>query len=136
MAVRKNLERQIIGTAFLGISAFTGVMSIVYLIKFLLFDSVFMGFMAAFAFATTMLFGSLMGIGLNYTVRVPRGREEDRSQVIAAMIMIILGTVICVSMHIILGIGVYGVLSIAFYIQNGLMFLLALYSLKFYFKKK
>ena len=111
-------------------------MSIVYIIRFLFFDNEFMGFMAAFAFAASMLYGAFMGIGLNYTIRVPRGREEDRSQVIAAMIMMVLGTTICVSMHIIQGIGSYGVLPIVFYMQNGLMFLIALYSLRFYVKKK
>ncbi len=136
MAKQTIKERKILGTALLGISAFTGVMSIVYIIRFLFFDNEFMGFMAAFAFAASMLYGAFMGIGLNYTIRVPRGREEDRSQVIAAMIMMVLGTTICVSMHIIQGIGSYGVLPIVFYVQNGLMFLIALYSLRFYIKKK
>ena len=136
MAKQTIKERKILGTTLLGISAFTGVMSIVYIIRFLFFDNEFMGFMAAFAFAASMLYGAFMGIGLNYTIRVPRGREEDRSQVIAAMIMMVLGTTICVSMHIIQGIGSYGVLPIVFYMQNGLMFLIALYSLRFYVKKK
>ena len=135
MAERSYKERQALGRILLGISAFTGVMSIVYLIRFMFVREEYMGKMVASAFAATMLFGAFLAIGLNYTIRVPRGKDDDRSQVIAGIIMMILGTVICASMHIAMGVGTYAILPIVFYVQNWLMFLVALYSLKFYRKK-
>ena len=138
MAERTAKERQVLGTILLGVGAFASVMAIVYLVKFMFFSAQlsFETYMSACAFAVTMLFGALLGVGMNYTIRVPRGREEDRSQIIAAIVMMFLGTVICASIQIVQGIGDYMLLSIVFYAQNWIMFLVALYSLKFYVKKK
>ncbi len=134
MAEQTKKERKRLGTILLCISAFTGVMSIVFLIKFFFFSGVelYMQHMTAVAVAAMMLYGTFMGIGLNYTIRVPRGKDDDRSQVIAAIILMILGVIICASLHIIIGEGEYIILPIAFYAQNWLMLLVALYSLKFY----
>lgn len=135
MKTRK--ERQILGTILLGISAFTSTMAIVYVVSIAVFGDLFMdGAIAMLAFAMTMLFGALLGVGMNYTIRVPRGREGDFNQMIMWMTLILLGTVVCAMMHIILGIGVFNLLlPTVFYVQNGLMLLVALYSLKFYRKK-
>ena len=125
MTKEVNKLRTTLGRVLLGISAFTGVMSIVYMVKFIWFNDDFMGSMAATAFAATMLFGSLMAIGMNYTIRVPRGKNDDASQIVAAMVMMVLGTIICASMQINIGIGEYIILPIVFYVQNFLMFVIA-----------
>ena len=136
MTARTDKERQILGTILLCTSAFAGVMAVVYLIKFIFFNDNFMNTMVAIAFAATMVFGALLGIGLNYTIRVPRGKDDDRSQVIAAMIFILLGVVVCASLQIVEGVHPdYWLIPVVFYVQNGIMFLVATYSLKFYFKK-
>ncbi len=138
MAERTAKERQVLGTILLGVGAFAGVMAIVYLVKFMFFsiDVSYESYMTASAFAATMLFAALLGVGMNYTIRVPRGKDDDRSQIIAAIVMIFLGTAICASIQIVQGIGEYLLLPIVFYTQNWIMFLIALYSLKFYRKKK
>ncbi len=79
-----------------------------------------------------MLFGTFLSIGLNYTIRVPRGKDDDKSQVIAGAIMAILGTVICVSMQINIGVGCYWFLPVAYYIQSALIIVICLLSLRFY----
>ena len=116
-------ERQVLGTILLGVSAFASVMAIVYLVKFMFFsiDVEFVSYMCASAFAVTMLFAALLGVGMNYTIRVPRGKDEDRSQIIAAIVMMFLGTVICASIQIVEGIGEYGLLPVVFYTQNWIM---------------
>ena len=134
MVERTKKERQTLGRILLAISALTGVMSIVYLIRFIFKDNDQNGFIGACAFAATMLFGTFLAIGLNYTIRVPRGKDDDKSQVIAGMIMAILGTVICVSMQINLGVGSYWVLPVVYYIQSALIIIICLLSLKFYKK--
>ena len=136
MAARTDKERQVLGTILLCTSAFTGVMAVVYLIKFIFFNDNFMNTMVAIAFAATMVFGALLGIGLNYTIRVPRGKDDDRSQVIAAMIFMLLGVAICASLQIVEGIYPdYWLIPVVFYAQNWIMFLVAAYSLKLYLKK-
>ena len=136
MAERTSKERRVLCTILLGTSAFAGVMAIVYLIKFIFFNDNFMHTMIAIAFSASMVFGALLGIGLNYTIRVPRGREDDRNQVVAAMIIMLLGVAIGVSLHVVEGIYPdYWLIPIVFYAQNWIMFLVAAYSLKFYFKK-
>lgn len=132
MADVTKKERQTLGRVLLAYSALTGVLSIVYLIRFIFMDNEENGFIAACAFAATMLFGTFLSIGLNYTIRVPRGKDDDKSQVIAGAIMAILGTVICVSMQINMGIGPYWFLPIAYYIQSALIIVVCLLSLKFY----
>jgi hypothetical protein len=135
MTKRKATEREILGTIFLGISAFTFVMSVVYLVKFVFFSENFMDEMVAIAFAFTMLYGSLLGVGFNYTIRVPRGKDDDFSQIVSGIVMMFLGTIICASMQILIGVGSkYMILPIVFYVQNWLMLLVALYSLKLYKK--
>ena len=136
MAERTYKERRLLGRILLGISAFAGVMAIVYVIKLLFFVSnVTPGFTTAMVFAVVMIFGALMAIGMNYTIRVPRGKDDDRSQILAAVLMMFLGVIICVTTQILLGIGEFVILPIVFYCQNWLMFLVAMYSLKFYTKK-
>ena len=136
MAERTNKERKVLGTILLAISAFTGVMSIVYLIRFLIVGFYFESeALVAVGITVSMLYGAFLGIGMNYTIRVPRGKEDDRNQMIAWLIMIILGTAIAVSLHLIIGIGQYILIPIVFYVQNWLMLLVGLYSLKFYLKK-
>jgi len=135
MTKETDKQRTILGRILLGISAFTSVMSIVYIIKFMFFGNSFVGFMTAFAFAFTMLYGAFLGVGMNYTIRVPRGKDDDFSQIVAGIIMIILGTVICASMQINFGIGEYIILPIVFYIQNFLMLVIAgIAAAKFYKK--
>lgn len=132
MTDRTKKQRQNLGNTLLAYSALTGVMSIVFLIRFMFMDNDYDGFLTACAFAATMLFGTFLAIGLNYTIRVPRGKDDDRSQIIAGAILAILGTAICVSMHIIMGIGGYWVLPIFYYIQSALIVAVCLLSLKFY----
>ncbi len=132
MADATNKERRTLGRVLLGYSAFTGVLSIVYLIRFVFMDNEEKGFIAACAFAVTMLFGTFLAIGLNYTIRVPRGKDDDKSQVVAAAVMAILGTVICFSMQTNLGVGAYWFLPVAYYIQSALIIVVCLLSLKFY----
>ena len=137
MALKTQKERRILSTILLGISAFTFVMGIVYAISIAVFGNLFTnGAITMVAFAITMQFGAFLGIGMNYTIRVPRGREGDFNQMIMWLILILLGTAICASMHIVQGnTGLILLLPIVFYVQNGLMFLIGLYSLKFYRKK-
>jgi hypothetical protein len=91
--------------------------------------------MVAAAFAFTMLYGSLLGVGFNYTIRVPRGKDDDFSQIVSGIVMMFLGTIICASMQILIGVSSkYMILPIVFYVQNWLMLLVALYSLKLYKK--
>lgn len=132
MADVTKKERQTLGRVLLAYSAFTGVLSIVYLIRFIFMDNEENGFVAACAFAATMLFGTFLSIGLNYTIRVPRGKDDDKSQVIAGAIMAILGTAICVSMQINMGVGSYWFLPVAYYVQSALIIIICLLSLKFY----
>lgn len=132
MADVTKKERQTLGRVLLAYSALTGVLSIVYLIRFIFMDNEENGFIAACAFAATTLFGTFLSIGLNYTIRVPRGKDDDKSQVIAGAIMAILGTVICVSMQINMGVGSYWFLPVAYYIQSALIIIICLLSLKFY----
>lgn len=132
MADAAKKERQTLGRILLAYSAFTGVLSIVYLIRFIFMDNEENGFIAACAFAATMLFGTFLSIGLNYTIRVPRGKDDDKSQVIAGAIMAILGTVICASMQINMGVGGYWFLPVAYYIQSALIIIICILSLKFY----
>ncbi|MCQ2568698.1 MAG: hypothetical protein MJ155_00170 [Candidatus Saccharibacteria bacterium] len=132
MADVAKKERQTLGRVLLAYSALTGVLSIVYLIRFIFMDNEENGFIAACAFAATMLFGTFLSIGLNYTIRVPRGKDDDKSQVIAGAIIAILGTVICVSMQINMGVGSYWFLPVAYYIQSALIVIICLLSLKFY----
>lgn len=132
MADVTKKERRTLGRVLLAYSAFTGVLSIVYLIRFIFMDNEENGFVAACAFAATMLFGTFLSIGLNYTIRVPRGKDDDKSQVIAGAIMAILGTAICVSMQINMGVGSYWFLPVAYYIQSALIIIICLLSLKFY----
>lgn len=133
MAERTSKERKVLGTILLAISAFTGVMSLVYLIKFLAFGIPMNGSaLTAIGLSVEMLYGAFLGVGMNYTIRVPRGKDDDRSQMIAWAIFIVLGTVIAASMHMILGVGEYILIPIVLYAQNWLMLLIALYSLKFY----
>ncbi len=137
MALKTQKERRILSTILLGISAFTFVMGVVYAISIAVFGNLFMnGAITMVAFAITMQFGAFLGIGMNYTIRVPRGREGDFNQMIMWLILILLGAAICASMHIVQGnTGLILLLPIVFYVQNGLMFLIGLYSLKFYRKK-
>lgn len=134
MAERTQRERRYLGRVSLACSTITGIVSVVYLIRFIFLDNDQNGFLAAVAFAVTMLYGALLGVGLNYTIRVPRGKDDDKSQVIAGMIMALLGTMICVSMQMILGIGVYWVLPIIYYAQTAVILVVSLLSMKFYKK--
>ena len=136
MTKKKNIsERQVLGTILLGLSAFTGVMSIVFIIRFIFFDD-FMSVMMAKAIAWTMLYGTFVGLGMNYTIQVPRGKESDGNQMILWLVLIVLGTVICATMQQVISIGGYIVLPIVFYAQNWIMFLVGLYSMKYYRKEK
>ncbi len=132
MIERTQVERKRLGRVLLGSSAITSVLAIVYLIRFIFFDNDANGFIAAVAFAVTMLYGALMGVGMNYTIRVQRGKDEDKSQIIAGMIMALLGTVICVSMQILLGIGDYQILALAYYAQTAVILIVGVLALKFY----
>ena len=137
MTERDSKERIILGTIFLGIAAFTFVMSITYIIKFIFFSERFVDEMGAAAIATTMLYGSFLCVGLNYTIRVPRGRENDFNQLVAGIVMMFLGTIIAIAMQVVVGVHEkYILVPIVFYAQNWLMLMTALYSLKLYKKKK
>jgi hypothetical protein len=73
---------------------------------------------------------------MNYTIQVPRGKEGDGNQMILWLVLIVLGTVICATMQQVISIGGYIVLPIVFYAQNWIMFLIGLYSMKYYRKEK
>lgn len=132
MTERTQAERKRLGRILLGSSAVTSVLAIVYLIRFIFFDNDTNGFIAAVAFAVTMLYGALMGVGMNYTIRVQRGKDEDRSQIFAGMVMALLGTAICVSMQILLGIGNYQILALVYYAQTAIILIVGVLALKFY----
>lgn len=132
MTERTQAERKRLGRVLLGSSAVTSVLAIVYLIRFIFFDNDANGFIAAVAFAVTMLYGALMGVGMNYTIRVQRGKDEDRSQILAGMVMALLGTAICVSMQILLGIGDYQILALVYYAQTAIILVVGVLTLKFY----
>ncbi len=134
MAERTQKERRNLGAILLGCSALTGVMSVVYLIRFIFMNNDTNGFIPAVAFAVTMLYGAFLGIGLNYTIRVPRGKDDDKSQIIAGMIVALLGTAICVSIQTLMGIGAYSILPFIYYLQTAIILIVCLLSLKFYRK--
>ncbi len=104
------------------------------MIRFIFMDNDQNGFLAAVAFAVTMLYGALMGVVLNYTIRVPRGKDDDKSQVVAGMILALLGTIICISMQMIMGIGVYWILPVVYYAQTAILLVVSLLSMKLYKK--
>lgn len=114
--------RKILGRILLFSAAFFGVMAIIIIARHLFMGEERAGAYTSCGFAVTMLYGALLSLGLSYTLRVKRGREDDKNQIIAGMIMVILGTVICASTQIIYGIGQYLLSAIAYYIQSVLIF--------------
>lgn len=133
MVDRTKKERTLLGRILLGLSAFTGVYSIAFIIRFLFLNNDQEdGFIPAVAAAAVILFTTLIAVGLNYTLRVPRGKDDDKSQVIAGMIFTILGVVMCASMHMILGIYSYWYLPLVCYIQAAVIEVVCLISLRFY----
>ena len=134
MAEKTQNERRNLGRVLLTCSAITGVLAVFFLIRLIFLRNDPDELVVPTAFSATMLYGAFLGIGLNYTIRVPRGKEDDKNQVIAGMVMALLGTAICVSMHIVYGGGAHKILPIAYYAQSAVILIVCVLSLKFYKK--
>lgn len=123
--------RKILGRILLFSAAFFGVMAIVFLIRNIFFEGATQdGIYTSCGFFATMLYGALLSLSLRYTLNAKRGRENDRNQLLAGAIFVILGTVICASMHIIFGIGQYWLAAVAYYIQSILIFSVCVVALR------
>ena len=123
-------SRKLLGRILLFSAAFFGVMAIVMLVRHIFLGEQQEGVYTSCGFSATMLYGALLSISLNYTLRTPRGREDDKNQLIAGAILVALGTAICASMHIIYGIGQYGLAAVAYYIQSILIFSVCMIALR------
>ncbi len=122
--------RKILGRILLFSAAFFGVMAIVLLVRHIFFGEQQDGLYTSCGFLVTMLYGALLSVGLCYSLNAKRGREDDRNQLAAGIVLVVLGTIICASMHMIFGVGQYLLSAIAYYIQSILIFSVCIIALR------
>ena len=119
-----------LGVVLFACSALTGTIAIVSAVMLFININSENSIFTAFAFVATMIFGALLSVILGHTIRTPRMRDDDKNQLVAGAIMPFLGTAICASMHIVFGIGGYGILPIVYYAQSILIVVMCLIALK------
>ena len=113
--------RKILGRILLFSAAFFGAIAIILLVRHIFMGEHGDGVYTSCGFLVTMLYGVLLSINLCYSLYAKRGQEDEKNQLTAGIVLVILGTAICTSMLIVLGVGQYLLSAIAYYIQSVLI---------------
>lgn len=100
-------------------------MAIYYFISMVIAGDIIHGFVAATSYAVCMLCGAIIGLMAEYTVRVNRDNTDDKNQLNAGMVLVILGAVIATTVSM-LGIGGHAPIMIAYYLQTVILFAILL----------
>lgn len=92
-------------------------MAIYYFISLIIAGDFIHGFVAATSYAVCMLCGAIIGLMAEYTVRMKRNNTDDKNQLNAGIIFVVLGALIATTVST-LGIEGHAPIMIAYYLQT------------------
>ena len=92
-------------------------MAIYYFISLIIAGDFIHGFVAATSYAVCMLCGAIIGLMAEYTVRMKRDNTDDKNQLNAGIIFVVLGALIATTVST-LGIEGHAPIMIAYYLQT------------------
>ena len=92
-------------------------MAIYYFISLIIAGDFIHGFVAATSYAVCMLCGAIIGLMAEYTVRTNRNNTDDKNQLNAGIIFVVLGALIATTVST-LGIEGHAPIMIAYYLQT------------------
>ena len=95
----------------------SAVMAAYYFVSMVIEGDTMHGFVSAASYVTCMLGGAFIGLLAAYTVRTERDNTDDKGQLNAGIILVILGAVIASTVST-LGIGKHGPIMIGYYLQT------------------
>ena len=91
--------------------------AIYYFISMMIASDILHGFVAATSYAACTLCGAIIGLMAEYTVRTNRDNTDDKNQLNAGILFVLLGAVIATTVSM-LGIGGHVPIMIAYYVQT------------------
>ena len=92
-------------------------MAIYYFISLIIAGDFIHGFVAATSYTVCMLCGAIIGLMAEYTVRTNRNNTDDKNQLNAGIIFVVLGALIATTVST-LGIEGHAPIMIAYYLQT------------------
>jgi len=104
----------------IALSLVSAGMAIYYFISLIIAGDFIHGFVAATSYAVCMLCGAIIGLMAEYTVRTNRDNTDDKNQLNAGIIFVLLGAIIATTVSM-LGIAGHAPIMIAYYLQTVLL---------------
>ena len=95
----------------------TTIMAIYYFVQMVIVGDLVHGFTAGVSYAVCMLCGALISFLVAYTVKVNRNNVDDKNQITAMIILVLLGVAISTTVSV-WGIGEHLPIAIGYYLQT------------------
>ena len=107
-------------TILASLGMITAVMAVYYFMHMVIVGDFINGFTAGTSYAVCMLCGALISFLIAYTVKTNRNNTDDRNQITAMIIIVLLGAVICATISV-WGIGEHLPIVIGYYLQTAIL---------------